>query len=107
MAHTNKVYLKDYRPLDYEIPNIDINTFNPSDLEIQFASTEAKVMEPRLKNTKATCVPKGGGLQDAMEVTVYYYQVPYKEPASILCATAPSGQVVYSKKVSSFLYKDL
>ena len=83
------------------LPAYDISKTDPASLKLEFAMDETTFGTEKLKDTKATCVPKGGSIKDAVEVTTYYYEVPYKEPNSFIVAYDNTGNVIYSEKVTS------
>jgi len=54
---------------------------------------------PVLKDTKSTCVPKGGGLKDVMELPTYYYEIPVKTPSMIVSVKNAQGEVIFAEEV--------
>jgi len=82
------------------LPSYDISETDPSTLLVEYAMDNGTFGVEKLKDTKATCIPKGGKLKDAVEVTTYYYALPYTQPASHLVARSADGEIIYSTKTS-------
>ncbi|MCG8309397.1 MAG: leucine-rich repeat domain-containing protein [Cytophagales bacterium] len=57
------------------------------------------VGEAVMKETKSTCVPKGGGLKDVVEVPTYYYEIPVKTPSAIVSVKNAEGEVIFAEEV--------
>ncbi|NND77425.1 MAG: leucine-rich repeat domain-containing protein [Flavobacteriales bacterium] len=83
-----------------QLPGYDISSIDPSTVTAEFVVGEGSFGTEKLKDTKSICVPKNGGIKDAVEVTTYYYELPFNKPASILIAKDGSGNIVYGEKVS-------
>jgi tetratricopeptide (TPR) repeat protein len=84
-----------------QLPMYDLSEVDPSLLSVTFASGDVEFGTEKIKDTKATCIPSGGGLKDAVEVTTYYYELPYKKPAAYIIARDPSGKIVFADEISS------
>ena len=82
------------------LPSYDISETDPSTLIVEYAMDNGTFGAEKLKDTKATCIPKGGNLKDAIQVTTYYYELPYAQPASHLVAHSADGKLIYSTKTS-------
>ena len=82
------------------LPSYDLSQTEPSSIVAEFAMGVASFGSQKLKDTKSTCVPKNGGIKDAVKVTTYYYEVPVTYPESYLVAKNPSGKIVYASEVS-------
>ncbi len=82
------------------LPSYDISQTEPSTIVAEFAMGVASFGTQKLKDTKSTCVPKNGGIKDAVEVTTYYFEIPVTYPESYLIAKSPSGKIVYASEVS-------
>ena len=83
-----------------QLPGYDMSSVDPSTVSAEFVVGEGSFGTEKLKDTKSICVPKNGGIKDAIEVTTYYYQVPFTKPASYLVAKDGSGKVVYGSVIS-------
>lgn len=83
------------------LPAYDLSKTDPSTIAAEFAMAEASFGSQKLKDVKTPCIPKGGGLKDAIEVTTYYYEVPFTKPESYLVVKDPSGNIIYSSVVST------
>ncbi len=83
-----------------QLPMYDISSVDPSSVTATFASGDVMFGENRIKDTKTLCVPSGGGLKDAVEVSTYYYEVAVTIPASYLVAKDADGNTLYAEQVS-------
>jgi len=82
------------------LPSYDISQIDPSTVGIEFAMKEATFGTEKLKDAKSTCIPAGGKLKDAVEVTSYYFEIPYTHPESYIIAKSTDGSIVYAEKAS-------
>jgi len=83
-----------------ELPSFDISITNPNSVKGEFVTGETIFETDLIKSTKSTCVPRGGGLKDAFEVTTYYYKIIYTTPHSYLVVKDPTGKIVYASEIS-------
>lgn len=83
-----------------QLPMYDISKTEPSTVKAVFAAGDASFGEPAMKDVKATCVPKGGSLKDAIEISTYYYQIPLTIPASYVIGKDAVGNIVYAEQIS-------
>jgi len=83
------------------LPSYNISEVDPATVAIEFAMSTPEFGTAKLKDDKSTCVPKGGSIKDAIEVTSYYYDIPYTQPESYIVAKSTDGTVVYADKASS------
>ncbi len=83
------------------IPNYDVGSTDVSSLTSSFASGNSEFGTKRLKDTKTTCVVKGGSLKDAKEITTYYYEHDVTRPSAFLFLKDGSGNTVYAKQLAS------
>ena len=91
---------KDVKTKYLSVPAYDLSAVDGSAITAEFSTGNAAFGTEKLKDTKSTCVPKGGGLKDAIEVTTYYYEIPVTYAESYLVAKDPSGNIVYASQVS-------
>ena len=84
-----------------QLPNYDISTVNLGTISVEYAIGASSFGQEKLKDTKSKCVPKGGGLKDIVEVTTYYYEVPFVQPNAYMVAKDGTGKVIYAEKVMS------
>ena len=82
------------------VPSNDVSSFDPSTLTAEFAAGELQVGAEKLKDTESTCVPKGGGLKDAIKIKTYYYQMPVTAPESFVVVKDAAGNPVYASQLS-------
>jgi hypothetical protein len=83
------------------VPNYDVGSTDVSSLKSSFAVGNSVYGTQKLKDTKTTCVVKGGSLKDAKEVTTYYYEHEVTRPSSFLFLKDGSGNTVYAKQLAS------
>jgi hypothetical protein len=82
------------------LPSYDVSVIDPSTITMEFTMKEGAFGTEKLKDGQSTCVPKGGGLKDAVKITAYHFEIPYTEPESYLVAKSPDGTIVYAEKTS-------
>lgn len=82
------------------LPSYDISEIDPSTVSIEFAMKNGNFGTEKLKDAKSTCIPSGGKLSDAVEVTSYYYEVPYTQQDSYIIAKSSDGSIVYADQAS-------
>lgn len=83
-----------------QLPNYDLNSVDLGAITVEYAVGESGFGPERLKDTKSTCMPSGGGLKDAVEVTTYYYDVPFQKPTTYMVAKNGEGKVVFAEAVT-------
>ncbi len=82
------------------LPSYNITETDPSTVSVEFAMQDGSFGTEKLKDAKSKCVPKGGSLKDVVEVTSYYYEIPYTQGESYVIAKSADGNVVYGNKTS-------
>lgn len=85
------------------VPNYNVGTTDIGSLEASFSVGYTSYGTKRLKDTKSTCLPKGGKLTDAKELTTYYYEHDATRPASYLFLKDGSGSTVFASQISKDL----
>lgn len=83
-----------------QLPNYDLTAVDPGSISVEYGIGTSSFGKERLKDTKSTCMPKGGGIKDAVQLTTYYYEVPYNTPASYLVAKNAEGKVIFAEAVT-------
>lgn len=83
-----------------KLPSINLEEYNPETFQYYFTSSEVQLQDPKMAKVKAMCVPKGGGLDDIIEVQTNYYQIPATVNQSILAVYSDEGEVVFAEKIS-------
>lgn len=83
------------------VPNYDVGSTDISSLKSSFAIGNSVYGTQKLKDTKTTCVAKGGSLKDAKEVTTYYYELDVTRPSSFLFLKDEKGNTVYANQLAT------
>lgn len=107
-AMAQKDYSKKVESNYISLPSYNISEVDPSTVSIEFAMKDGVFGTEKLKDDKSTCLPKGGSIKDAIEVTSYYYEIPYTKQESYIIAKSTDGTIVYADKSSeteSSIYK--
>lgn len=81
-------------------PMYNINEIDPATVSAEFVAGDLVFAKEKMKDKKTTCKPKGGTIKDAVEVSTYYYEVPYTTPLSYIVAKDAKGNIVYAQQVS-------
>lgn len=84
-----------------QLPNYDLTSVDLGTITVEYVVGESSFGQERLKDTKSTCLPQGGGLKDAVELTTYYYEVPFNKPTTNMVAKNGDGRVVFAEKVTT------
>ena len=95
-----KDYDKGVKSKYLSLPTYDVTTTDPSTITAEYAMDDPTFGVEKLKDMESTCVPKGGGLKDAVKVTTYYYEMSFAKPESFVVAKDPSGNIVYASQTS-------
>lgn len=99
-VHAQKDKSKSVSTRFLKLPAYDITEISPSAIQAEFVSGPYSFGPESLSETKTLCVPSGGKLKDAIEVTTYFYAVPVVQPASYLVARQ-GGQVIYAERLGN------
>ncbi|MFT5777724.1 MAG: hypothetical protein ACI837_000672 [Crocinitomicaceae bacterium] len=91
---------KDVKTKYLSIPSLDVSQVDVSTLSSEYAMDQGSFGTERMKDVKTTCVKKGGGLKDVIELSTYYYAVPYSKPDSYIVVKDGSGEIIYAAKTS-------
>lgn len=83
------------------VPNYDVGSTEIGSLKSSFAIGNSVYGSQKLKDTKTTCVVKGGSLKDAKEVTTYYYDIEVTRPSSFLFLKDEKGNTVYAHQLAT------
>ncbi len=100
-TYSQNVKSKDVECTYVQLPAYDVGTVNPTALIAEFAIGNCDFGKELLKDTKSTCVPKGGSVKDAVQLTTYYYEIPFTQAPSYLVAKDPAGAVIYASRISN------
>lgn len=99
-AMAQKDYSKKIETKYISLPSYNISEVDPASVAIEFAMKDGVFGTEKMKDDKSICVPSGGSLADAIEVTSYYFEVPYTQQDSYIIAKSTDGSVVYADKAS-------
>lgn len=81
-------------------PMYNINEISPTTVTAEYVAGDLSFGNQKMKDKKSVCKPSGGTVKDAVEVSTYYYEVPYTKPLSYIVAKDASGNIVYAQQVS-------
>ena len=80
-------------------PSYNVSENFTSDLTVSFASSDIKIEQKKLKDTKSKCVQKGKSIKEgALVVTAYHYEIPYTSPEYYVVAKSADDKIVYAFK---------
>lgn len=99
-AHAQKDLSKKIETKYISLPSYNVSEIDPATVGIEFAMKEGVFGTEKLKDAKSTCVPSGGGIKDAVQVTSYYYEIPYTQQDSYIIAKSTDGSIVYASQAS-------
>jgi hypothetical protein len=82
------------------LPSFDVSNTDLSTLKAEFAMAMSTFGTEKQKESLTACVPKGGGIKDAVQIKTYYYEVPVVRPDSYLVVKDKSGNILYAEQSS-------
>lgn len=83
-----------------QLPSYDLSKINPATITSEFGAGEGSFGTEKMSETESVCVPKNGGVKDAVKLKTYYYQVPFSSPESYLVAKDENGNILYASKIT-------